>query len=183
MHLPQEHLEWGRESGFEKLFSSQNTEAEQTFRLSLAGHHSHQCIYSFFSDKRATFGIAQAAELIIEMPQGCFKQWAYPPRTVWSPHHHPGSEGKLRSPSSCGQADRFAALQRSPRCLEHLPRAGSCQRLSESGFDAVSAQEGCHLTWVQTSSLPLCDLIVAGHISTPKLASACLVILKFSRTL
>jgi hypothetical protein len=73
---------------FGKLFSSQKTEAEQTFQLSLAGHHSHPVYLFFFSDKRATFGIAQAAELIIRMPWGCFKLWVYPPRMIWNQHNH-----------------------------------------------------------------------------------------------
>lgn len=78
----------GEKSGFGKLFSSQKTEAVQTAQLSLAGHHSHPMYLFFFSDKRATFGIAQAAELIIRPPQGCFKLQGCPPRVIWSQHNH-----------------------------------------------------------------------------------------------
>lgn len=80
---------WREEkSAFGKLFGSQNTEAEQTFQPSLTGHHSHPMYLFFFSDKRATFGIARAAELIIAMPWGCFKLWTYPPLMSWNPHNY-----------------------------------------------------------------------------------------------
>lgn len=91
-----------KKSAFGKLFSSQNTEAEQTFQPSLAGHHSHPMYLFFFSDKRATFGIAQAAELIIATPRGCFKLWAYPPLMSWNTHNHQAESGKPCSLSDVG---------------------------------------------------------------------------------
>lgn len=91
-----------KKSAFGKLFSSQNTEAEQTFQPSLAGHHSHPMYLFFSSDKRATFGIAQAAELIIATPWGCFKLWAYPPLMSWNPHNHQAESGKPCSLSDVG---------------------------------------------------------------------------------
>lgn len=116
----------GGKSGFGKLFSSQNTEAEQTFQLSLAGHHSHPMYLFFFSDKRATFGIAQAAELIIRTPWGCFKPWAYLPHITTRLSKASPEVCPMRGNQICYFSNFLSLFKTS------MPRAGTCYYFSES---------------------------------------------------
>lgn len=127
-------------SGEEKKVVSESCSACRTPRPSkhsafpsLAIAHT-QCIYPFSPGKRTTFGIAQAAELIIQTPWGHFKLQAKPPRMIWNQHNHQPEWGSPCSLSSVGgggaqicRPSNFLSLFRTS-----VPRVKMCQDFSES---------------------------------------------------
>lgn len=121
----------GKKSGFGKLFNSQNTEAEQTFQLSLAGHHSHPMYLFFFSDKRATFGIAQAAELIIETPWDVLSHGST--LLVWFGINTTTRLSKAKTVACSKLRNQICYLSNVPSLFKaSMPKAGTCQYSSAS---------------------------------------------------